>query len=221
MTRLSSSAFALAASAAALAAGAGGAAAKAKPSCATRGKTVVANSRTRVYTVRRSGGRKLYFGCVNGHRRHWLGSQVPPDPNDLGETRKFVDQVQLNRRRVTYERRTCRNTFGTAGCKHAVRTVDARSGKLLFRNTQHGAEFLIVAASDGSFATASEFGIGPEEVVSYTGPNGTVELDHASGDGISRADEIDVYSLAIGGKTIYWTHNGRPRSAPIPPAPTG
>ena len=211
MGRLSAGVIAVLACVSALAPAA--ASAKAPGGCAERGTTVEASSQARVYWVPAKGDQRVYRGCVTGGRSFELGRRAPSTATNYSDP--FFEQVQLGGRIVTYANETCGPSDGTFGCRHDARSVNLRTGKVIAQDSFRGSDFVLVAATNGSFATANFYGIGPEQDVTFTTPDGTTQLDHGGPTGPQTGTRVDPSSLAVGDGTVYWLRDGAPRSAAV------
>lgn len=164
--------------------------ARAGGDCRTVGRTVVANRQARVYSYRRV----VYGACVYGQRSNLgvFGEFAPADVIALAGTRLGYVVHGLG-----CERGDCR--------PDVVRVVDLR------RPSAAPAQALatsFVLASDGAFAALTQpDGGGAIRVL-------TVAADHRTT--VVASGAVTPGSLALAGRTFYWTQDGAPRSAVLP-----
>ena len=186
------------------------------PKCeSASGTTVVANERARIFARRGT-----LYACAAGSRRTIeLGPRFSAgecfSPNDCSGS--GIRTVRLTRRFAAYvEARTT-----TDAATSAIRVVDIRQrternvwreGSL--NSTESVGVPDIELASDGSIAwlairgprgtTSTNF---TRRVLASTRGAAPVVLDEGGG--------IELGSLALAGKLVYWTNAGAPRSAAI------
>ncbi|WP_027007475.1 hypothetical protein [Conexibacter woesei] len=167
--------------------------ARAATDCRTVGRTVVADSRARVYAYRHI----VLNACVYGQR------------NNLGffgelNTRIGVSGIQLAGTRLGYVARGPDVHGGDQ--PDVVRVVDLR------RPSATPAQAIatsFVLASDGAFAALTQPDVnGAIRVLTVAAGHRTTVI--ASG-------AVVPGSLALTGRTFYWTQDGAPRSAVLPP----
>jgi hypothetical protein len=206
----------VAAFAAALAATPAIAAANSGGACATRGTTVAANSKVRVFGIRHKAPENLvvrYFGCTYGHQPRALTTAGRDDRG--GSITRTVFGVQLNGGLVTFGNEKC---SGATVCPVKYRTVDLRTGKAIrkYDAVVYGGLGKLVAAPDGSFAASYNGGGGgipSHGVIVAAGPGGRKVLDEETP---SNPGAIDVDSLAIAAPSVYWIKDGAVKRAKLP-----
>jgi hypothetical protein len=170
--------------------------ARAAVSCRTVGHTVIANTRARVYAYR-PGHSPVYGACVYGQRQN-LG--VFAD-GGAGLGLQLVDtHLGYVARGLGCERGDCR--------PDVVRVVDLRH-PLAAPAAAIATSFVL--AGGGAFAALTQpDASGAIRVLTVTPPHSTTTVI-ASG-------AVTPGSLALTGRTVYWTQDGAPRSATLPAA---
>jgi hypothetical protein len=182
--------------------GAAGSDARARTaSCKTKGATVVANARARVYRVPVSKtantGYRVYACLLRPKHTVYLGGF---DFEALG-----VMSVSLNGPSVAFEKADC----DKADCRGAIKVRNLRTGVTRQSPIPSGANLadMVLASADGSVAWTRK--PNPDVVeVRALGADGEQLLDSGP--------DVDPESLALAGSTVYWTKGGQPRSAPLP-----
>jgi hypothetical protein len=187
------------------------AAAARAPDCATKGHTIVANEKARVYGVGDEFNRRFY-GCVYGsQRRKFLGEDVCCSSSGEISTEFF----RLRGRRVGYANV---DRPGEGVTAWDAKVVDLRSRKVTRHSDADGGLDDLRMTGSGSLALLSDDG------ATRIDGHGNVNKPHAytvaklERDGRTPRDwgkDIDPDSLVVARHRVYWTRAGTPRSAPI------
>ena len=171
---------------------------KAAKRCATRGTTVAANPRARVYRV--FTGDSEFYACFTrtGRTRHLAGSGG-------GAAHYTGGFFRLIGPRVGYVQQFCLDV----DCTFEARTIDLARGRTIHRRTRvDGLAVGFEISRSGSFAFVSQ--------PAYPSASYTIEDTDAAGTRtLDSGPEIDPHSLAAGGGRVYWMHAGEPRSAEL------
>jgi hypothetical protein len=175
------------------------------PDCRTTGRTVVANSKARVYLVppsqtSRPGGE--YFGCAFARPgRRSLGGDFSGS-----SAAEYVQDIQLRGRFVAYAPVTCSDI-----CEWRALVADLRTRKTLLAAHGENQLYSVLMTRERSLAILNDpsdyGGPVPDYRVSKVEESGKTLLD--------RSAEIDPFSLAVSRHRMYWMHGDEARSARI------
>ena len=191
---------------------------KAEPSCpASHSQVLVADGRAEVYETYGLG----IFGCVHGRSRAYeLGTAARCGGGGGGCG--GIKKETLTGPIVAYEEGSSSNGGpNESGTVHYLLVVrDLLSGRVLHR----------VATGTPRIASGSSEGIGPAVdiiikgdgamawIVATSPEAGTYQVHAIDGSGnrlLASGSDINPYSLAVAGSTLYWTQGGEPFLSPL------
>lgn len=204
----------------------------ARPKCEqASGKTLVANGRVRAFAQR-----GLLYACATGSRRmFFLGDNPSGTCESPSCESRGIEQVELAGRYVAYLEGELTRDAGTAAI-YLLDTKRARkrrvfSGGSLESREKVTAPALVVTPRGGvawiAVRELPEATTGPRTTRVFKQNAGAsrelldaVDVGEGApleGQGTLGGQGIDLTSLALseGGRTVYWTNSGQPRTAPI------
>jgi hypothetical protein len=180
------------------------------PACATKGHTVVANAKARVYRVGNAYDGKFY-GCAYGsERRRFLGYYTASSSYEK-ETAFF----RLIGRRVGYANL---DYTGEGVTGWDAKVVDLRLRKVTRHTSWDGGLDDLRMTGSGSLALLSDDGASSIDGDGIPNPVSRYTVAKVERDGrtvLDRGKDIDPDSLAVARRRVYWTRAGKPHSAPI------
>lgn len=182
--------------------------AKARRLTCASGRTWLADSGTRIFSLTIDEIVWDYYGCTGRQQRPRKLVAEEPDSGTL------VGQLAFAGRFAAYDQLSC----GREGsCSGTVGVVDLRSGR---RRTVAATRYSVDAVSTvdpasalivgggGSAAWIRPVGGGSAEVVVWEAGQAPLVVD--------TVPAADGRSLAVAAGVVYWTNAGQPRSAPLP-----
>lgn len=179
-------------------------------SCATRGKTVLASRKARVFRAHYDPGYDAEtYACLY---RRGGAKRLTYDYLAGGSASGYGAAFQLTGHFVAFAQVNC----GVDDCSYTPKTVDLRTRRAVRQLGQRSdlvAPFTMRVAKSGSLAILArdEPQVGQSDLTVYevraVEATGTTTLDSGPG--------VDPASLALAGSHVYWTRDGVPHSATI------
>ena len=185
-----------------LALGAPPAAARKESTCARKGSdTITATKTVRIF---RAAGDGDVFGCAYGRRPVLL--------NQFESETTAADRFAVAGTRVGYAVQSCdRYSSSADGCQVDINVADLRARRVRAAASYPGVGGIVslVLSRSGSLGfllAAQQSSVVQVGVVRGAAPAEIVD----------EGDDVDPRSLALGGRTLFWTKAGRPKSLDLP-----
>ena len=176
--------------------------ARRESTCAKRGSdTVLATKTVRVFSTAPDAD---VFGCLYGRRPVRLSSFA----SETTGARQFAVVGD----RVAYAVVDCdRYSSMSFGCSAEVKVADLRTRRILTAGFDKIAGVTSLVLSRRGTVAA----ILPPAAVAGAGPTRLVVMRDGTPEEVDRGD-IAATSLALGGRTLFWTNAGQPKSLDLP-----
>lgn len=169
----------------------------ARERCATRGTTVAENARARIYRVTHADS--YWYGCITRTgRTTLLGDEGGGGSHD------FAQFFRLRKTRAAFAQQHCLDT----ACFYDARSVELRTGRTIRRSKEpEGLALDLELGFGGSFALVTTQPA--SNVYTYS----VIAVDSDGKRVLAEGEDIDPHSLAVAGRTVYWSAAGQPHSA--------
>ena len=176
------------------------------PACGTAGKTVVANSKVRVYWVS-SFGRHDFYACAfkTPRQRRPLGSDhVQPT------FRQSMIGIQLRGRFLGYGLENCSEGYRCEWDAYAIDMGEGR-GRAVIKKSGGGAVKDVLMTRARSVALLTDVSALDDKTRTYR----VLKIEQEGRTLLDQSPEIDPHSLAVSRHRVYWMHGADVRSAHI------
>ena len=186
-----------------------------------RSGLITADAKAQVYTRPVHGEPEVFFACAYGSKHTYNLGTGPPNISSQGGSQNT--HFTLDGAMLAYESFwfTSYPKPGALQCEQYVVVRDLRTGRMLHQvptgtgsplSLCFGPIATLVVKSDGAVAWIAESDKEPYE------PPVLCEVYAVDDTGsrlLASSAEINPYSLALGGNTLYWTQGGKPMSATL------
>lgn len=182
---------------------------------------IAADAQAQVYVRPVGGEAEVFFACAYGSRHTYNLGTGPPNISSQGGSRNV--HFTLGGAMLAYESSwfTSYPAPGAIECEADVVVRDLRSGQILHNaptgtssppSLCFGPVITLIVKSDGAVAwiVKDEEGHHPEPA-----PYEVHAVDKTGNRLLASGSEIEPYSLALGGSTLYWLQGGKPMSTTL------
>jgi hypothetical protein len=182
---------------------------------------IAADAQAQVYERPVGGEAEVFFACAYGSRHTYNLGTGPPNISSQGGSENT--DFTLGGAMLAYESSwfTSYPAPGAIECEADVVVKDLRTGRILHNvptgtssppSLCFGPAITLVVKSDGAVAWISkdEEAHHPEPA-----PYEVHVVDKTGSQLLASSTEIEPYSLALGGSTLYWLQGGKPMSATL------